>query len=159
MNRLRATAKSYGTYYATGCPSSLTGKMIFIENPTNGICSYTGNAVYNSAASPGVVILAGGELNLSATIDYHGLIYAANRQGTAPASGPCTSGYKNDVINLGGNVSDLRRGSGRQVRPGYRGLQQGERGLRRQRLRRGDVALPGLRRQEQLPDHPHLLST
>ena len=105
MNRLRATAKSYGTYYATGCPSSLTGKMIFIENPTNGNCSYTSNAVYNSAASPGVVILAGGQLSLSATIDYHGLIYAANRQGTAPASGPCTPGYKNDVINLGGNVS------------------------------------------------------
>ena len=40
--------------------------MIFIENPTNGVCSFTANTVYNSAASPGVVILAGGGLNLAA---------------------------------------------------------------------------------------------
>jgi hypothetical protein len=104
MNRLRATAKSLGSYYATGCPSSLTGQMIFIENPTNGFCSFTGNTVFNSAADPGVVIVAGGGLNIGGGTDYHGLIYAANRQGSAPGSGPCTSAYENDVINLGGNT-------------------------------------------------------
>ena len=104
MNRLRATAKSLGSYYATGCPSSLTGQMIFIENPTNGFCSFTGNTVYNSAADPGVVIVAGGGLNVGGGTTYHGLIYAANRQGTAPGSGPCTPAYENDVINLGGDT-------------------------------------------------------
>lgn len=104
LARLKARAQSLGTYYATGCPSTLTGALVYVENPANGTCSYTGNTQFNSAVNPGVVIFAGGQISLGGTTDYYGLMYMANRQGTAPASGPCTSAYQNSVVNLGGNT-------------------------------------------------------
>ena len=104
LARLKARAVSLGTYYATGCPPTLTGALVYVENPTNATCSFTSNAQYNSAANPGVVIFGGGQLSLAGTSDYYGLIYMANRQGTAPASGPCTSAFQNPVVNLGGDT-------------------------------------------------------
>jgi len=104
LERLKQRAQSIGTYYATGCPSSLTGALIYIENAN---CSYTSNSQWNSAASPGVVIFGGGTLSLGGTSNFYGLIYNANSQGTAPASGPCTSGFKNTTVSLGGNTQVL----------------------------------------------------
>ncbi len=68
------------TYYATGCPSSLAGAFIYIENAN---CSYTGGSI-NSAAAPGVVIMGGGTLSLGGNSKYYGLIYNANSQGSNP---------------------------------------------------------------------------
>lgn len=107
LQRLRLTAQAMGSYYATGCPETLTGQMVFIENPSNGTCEYrssNGKAVYNSKEDPGVVILAGGNLQLNGGT-YYGVIYAANRQGTVPAEGPCTSAYEGSepVVDLTGN--------------------------------------------------------
>jgi Tfp pilus assembly protein PilX len=98
LARLKARAISLGTYYATGCPPSLTGSLIYVENAN---CSYsTGTA--NSAASPGVLVFASGTLSLSGNYVYNGVVYMANGQGSAPASGPCTSSYQNTVISLTG---------------------------------------------------------
>ena len=102
LARLKARAQSLGTYYPSGCPSTLTGAMVYIENAN---CSYGSNSQFNSAANPGVVVFAAGTLSLGGTSDYYGLIYNANGQGTAPSSGPCTSSFQNEVVSLGGNTA------------------------------------------------------
>lgn len=105
LARLKARAQSLGTYFATGCPPTLAGTLVYVENPTNATCPYTSNGQYNSSASPGVIIFAGGQLSLGGNSTYNGLIYMANRQGQAPASGPCTAAYRNLVVDLlGGTV-------------------------------------------------------
>ena len=76
LERLRQAAISDGTYY-TYCPASLAGAIVWIDTPN--ACSYTGNTVYNTAAQPGLVIMAQGSLFIAGTIVYHGLIYHANR--------------------------------------------------------------------------------
>jgi Tfp pilus assembly protein PilX len=86
----RRRAKALGTYYATGCPATLTGAVVFIEN---GNCSYTGGT-HNSAASPGLVVINTGTLNLGGNVTYYGVIYAANAQAST-----------GDVITLGGTAT------------------------------------------------------
>ena len=76
LSLMRATAQSYGTYYASGCPGSLTGTLVFIENAN---CSYS-NGTGNSLAAPGVVVVATGTLTLTGAATYYGLIYAGNGQ-------------------------------------------------------------------------------
>ena len=76
LDEMRSIARSQGTYYATGCPSSLTGAMVFIET---GSCTYTGGG-YNSLSSPGVVVMGSGKLTLNGNAIYYGLIYSANLQ-------------------------------------------------------------------------------
>lgn len=102
LERLKQRAQSLGTYYATGCPPTLTGALIYVENPTNANCSYTSNTNWNSPTSAGVIIFGGGQLSIGGTSAFYGLIYNANRQGTAPASGPCTAAHMNPVVNLSG---------------------------------------------------------
>jgi hypothetical protein len=109
LARLKARAQSLGTYYPAGsCPPTLTGALLYVEDAN---CSYTANAVYNSEASPGVVIFGSGTLSVSGTSTYYGLIYMANGQGLAPNSGPCPSGpiptaaYHNVVVDLGGTTT------------------------------------------------------
>jgi hypothetical protein len=76
---LRGIAKSNSSYYETGCPASMTGAMVFVENAD---CSYsTGTA--NSAASPGMFVINNGTLTLSGNITYHGLVYARNGQNSS----------------------------------------------------------------------------
>lgn len=79
--RMKATAIADGTYY-TSCPSSLAGRVVYIEA---GNCSYTGNAVYNSTASPGIVIQASGTMYIGGTVEYHGIIYEVNGGGLTGA--------------------------------------------------------------------------
>jgi hypothetical protein len=79
--RLRATAQANGTYYdsSRGCPPTLTGEVIWIDNLT---CTYTGTSNYNSASQPGMVILNGGKLYLGGSSTYYGVLYYTNLNGT-----------------------------------------------------------------------------
>lgn len=94
--RLRARAIADGTYY-TGCPpaSGLSGKVVYIEA---GSCSYTSNTIFNSAASPGIVILGSASLYLGGTSTFHGVIYAAN---TASVSGALVQIQGNATVQGG----------------------------------------------------------
>ena len=89
----RRRAKALGTYYATGCPASLAGAVVFIENAS---CSYTGGT-FNSDTAPGLVIVNTGTLDLGGNVTYYGAIYAANEN--AP---PADSG---DIVTLGGTAT------------------------------------------------------
>jgi hypothetical protein len=89
----RRRAKALGTYYASGCPASLTGPVVFIEN---GACSYT-TGTFNSATSPGLVIVNTGTIGLGGNVTYYGTVYAANEN--AP---PTDSG---DIVSLGGTAT------------------------------------------------------
>jgi hypothetical protein len=75
----KADAMVNGTYY-TSCPASLTGEVVFVESTTTVNCSGYKDA-YNTAASPGVLIITNGTLELSGnkTI-YYGFVYMLNRQ-------------------------------------------------------------------------------
>ena len=75
LNTMRGIAKANGTYYASGCPSSIAGAMVFIEN---GNCSYSGT--YNSLNSSGMVVVVTGSLSLGGNGIYYGLVYMRNAQ-------------------------------------------------------------------------------
>jgi hypothetical protein len=91
LNGLRGIAQQNGTYYASGepCPDSLTGKVVFIESNN---CSYNKGS-FNSAETPGTVVIATGTLSLEGNASFFGLIYGANKQET-----------DEDVVTLGGNA-------------------------------------------------------
>jgi hypothetical protein len=78
LAQMKATAQSYGTYTASGCPASLTGTLVYIEN---GNCSYS-SGTFNSLAAPGAVVIATGTLTLSGSATYNGLVYGRNTQAT-----------------------------------------------------------------------------
>lgn len=88
--RLKATAISDGTYFTT-CPPTLTGHVVYIEA---GDCTYVGNDVFNSAADPGMVLMATGTLYLGGTTVFNGVLYHAN---LANSTGP--------VMQLQGNTN------------------------------------------------------
>ncbi len=96
--RLKATAIADGTYY-TSCPSSLAGHVVYIEA---GNCSYTGNDVINSAADPGMVLMATGSLYVGGTIVFNGVLYHAN---TANSTGTVLQIQGNATI-VGGVLVD-----------------------------------------------------
>jgi len=96
LDGLRAIARQNGTYYATGCPSSLQGMVVngvrepvFIEN---GNCSYNGGS-FNSVEAPGMVVIATGTLSLGGNASFFGLVYGANKQRTT-----------GDVVTTGGTA-------------------------------------------------------
>jgi len=89
LNGLRTIARQNGTYYASGCPSSLTGRVVFVES---GNCSYNGGS-FNSAAVPGTVVIATGTLSLGGNASFYGLVYGANKQRTT-----------GDVVTTGGTA-------------------------------------------------------
>jgi hypothetical protein len=94
LERLRSTAKSYGTYYPNGtvnCPSTLAGKVVWIDNAD--LCgNFAGNATYNSQTSPGMLIINQGTLRMTGTQWFYGVIYHA----------PQTT--SSVIVDLGGNV-------------------------------------------------------
>lgn len=71
IERLRENAKANGTYYAAGqCAPTLTGELIFMENPTG--CTFgVQGAVYNSKGKPGVIVVGTGQFYLA-----HGTVYS-----------------------------------------------------------------------------------
>lgn len=77
LDRFRERAKALGTYYASSCPKTPAGELVFIEND---YCSYRGGKTFNSASSPGMLVVARGGLSFAGGMSYYGLIYAANLQ-------------------------------------------------------------------------------
>ena len=97
LARFQTAAQANGTYY-TSCPSDtqLTGAVVFIDFPsysTSNTCTYVGKSTWNSAASPGLLIIRNGQLSLGGTTTFYGLIYAPNPS--------CTS---NDLVATQGNT-------------------------------------------------------
>ena len=93
VNRMRAKARASGSYYAT-CPSTLpspANRIIFIES---GNCSYTSNTQVFSPTAPGVLIIASGTIEISGTVNFYGIVYAANLQNSTAI----------DVIKIHGNA-------------------------------------------------------
>ena len=106
--RFMAVAKSASpsTYY-TSCPSSFTGTVVFVDLPSSASsCSDDNNGVYNSATSPGIVIMPRGTLQMKGT--FYGIVYLANEQGS---SGPVLTLAANSQL-FGGVAID---GPGRLV--------------------------------------------
>ena len=77
LDKLRQTAISNGTYYASGCPANPAGKLVFVES---GNCSYAANGTWNSAANPGMFVVVNGTMSWSGSVTYHGAIYMFNQQ-------------------------------------------------------------------------------
>jgi len=83
--RFMSAAKSANpsTYY-TSCPSSFTGTVVFVDLPSSSMsCSDANNATYNSATSPGIVIMPRGTLDMKGT--FYGIVYMVNEQNTSNA--------------------------------------------------------------------------
>lgn len=83
IERFKAVAQSASpsTYY-TSCPSSYAGTVVFIDVPQATNCvDPGGGVVYNSANEPGIVIMPRGTLYFDSV--FHGLLYAANQQGSS----------------------------------------------------------------------------
>jgi Tfp pilus assembly protein PilX len=137
---MRGIASSKGTYYATGCPPTLTGETVFIESAN---CTYTGGT-YNTLASPGMVVMGSGKLTLLGNSYFNGLIYSANLLelsddmvilgGTTRVIGAITIDHKGGLMagssatNLAfnGNVMKLAKGyaSANPVKGAWRELAQ-----------------------------------
>ena len=96
LDQLRERARSEGNYY-TGCAPSLAGdqpgEMVFMEYADS--CEYNASAVYNTAAKPGYVVIARGNIaKTNGTADFYGIIYHANLDNETA-----------NVITLTGNIS------------------------------------------------------
>ena len=100
-----AQSSSPPTYY-TSCPSTLTGRVVYIDVPAATTCTDSNDAVYNSEADPGIVIMPRGKLAMKGSL--HGVVYMANEQGS---SGTVLTLEANSEI-FGGVVVD---GAGRLV--------------------------------------------
>lgn len=80
LNGLRMRARLAGTYYASGCPATPSGAVVFVES---GTCFYTGTTVANSAESPGIFIVANGSVEFTGNVVYYGIVYGANLSGSS----------------------------------------------------------------------------
>ena len=83
---LKARAISLNTYYPTGCPASLTGAAVYVEDFTG--CS---GGAGNSDAVPGTLYIGRGTFSIGGNSVFYGLIYMGNLQGSTGA-----------VVTLGG---------------------------------------------------------
>jgi Tfp pilus assembly protein PilX len=93
LSGLRLRAQLSGTYTASGCPANPSGAVVFIEF---GNCSYNNSVpgpCCNSAASPGVLVVANGTVTFNGNLTFYGVIYSANLQAS---TGP--------VITISGNA-------------------------------------------------------
>lgn len=77
LDKLRQTAIANGTYYASGCPSSPVGALVFVES---GNCNYAASGTWNSPASPGMFVVVNGTMSWSGGVTYHGVVYMFNQQ-------------------------------------------------------------------------------
>ncbi|HEX8741939.1 MAG TPA: hypothetical protein VF712_02290 [Thermoleophilaceae bacterium] len=75
IDSLRNRAKAANSWY-NNCPSTVpSAPLVFVEN---GPCSINTGAIVNSAASPGMLLIARGTLLMNGGSSFYGLIYAAN---------------------------------------------------------------------------------
>ena len=72
---LKQAAQQRGTLYQT-CPPTLTGLVVYIVNAN---CVYRANSDFNSATSPGALVVENGTLELNGTSTFYGVIYMVNR--------------------------------------------------------------------------------
>jgi len=81
--RMKFTAISNGSYYASGCPTEeqLTAQVVYIEN---GNCFYRSNIIVNSPTNPGLIMIANGSITLAGTMKLYGIIYHIN-ESNSPA--------------------------------------------------------------------------
>jgi len=100
-----AQSASPSTYF-TSCPGSLSGTVVYIDVTSATNCTDSNNAVYNSSAEPGIVIMPRGTLSMKGSL--HGIVYMANEQN---ATGPVLTLQANSEI-FGGVAID---GPGRLV--------------------------------------------
>lgn len=100
-----AQSASPSTYY-TSCPASLAGPVVYIDVTSTTTCQDSNNATYNSAETPGLVIMPRGMLSMKGS--YYGIVYMANEQN---ASGPVLTLQANSEV-FGGVAVD---GPGRLV--------------------------------------------
>jgi hypothetical protein len=96
IDEFKRRAVADKTYYPSSCPASLTGAVVFIDNPPGGNCSYTGGT-WNTSAKPGMVLLNHGTLTLGGNITFYGILYAANVN-----SSPTNAG---NIISLTGTAT------------------------------------------------------
>jgi len=95
LTRFQTAAQANSTYF-TSCPASLGGGVVFIDFPSYSsanTCTYTGNDTWNSASSPGLLIIRNGVLSLGGNTTFYGLVYAPNPS--------CTS---DDLVETQGNT-------------------------------------------------------
>jgi type II secretory pathway pseudopilin PulG len=80
LERFKAAAQSANpsTYY-TSCPASYAGRVVFVDLPSATNCTDVNGATYNSAANPGVLVMARGTMSMKST--YYGLVYMVNGPG------------------------------------------------------------------------------
>ena len=96
FERFKAAALSANpsTYY-TSCPATLAGRVVFVDLPSAATtCTDSNGATYNSAARPGVLVVARGRLSMKST--FHGLVYMVNGPGNEPHS-------SDTVLTVGAN--------------------------------------------------------
>lgn len=74
QDALREKAITDGTYYATTCPASLTGEVVWVESAT---CDIQNNA--NSMNAPGITVFGSGKLTISRNRTFYGVVYMLNR--------------------------------------------------------------------------------
>ena len=118
LDRLRQRAIAAGTYYPSGCPASLAGQIVFVEDGGADLCMYTGNDVWNCPAS-GVLVFARGGLYLGGNVEFCGVVYLANRsdpprtdvlfnlQGNALMTGAVAVDGPG-TVDIGSNADNLR---------------------------------------------------
>jgi hypothetical protein len=86
LDRFKAAAQSANpsTYY-TSCPESYAGRVVFVDLPSAATtCTDVNGATYNSAAKPGILVVARGMLAMKST--FYGLVYMVNGPGSEPHS-------------------------------------------------------------------------
>jgi Tfp pilus assembly protein PilX len=123
LNTMRGIARSNNTYYSSGCPSSIAGAMVFIEN---GNCSYSGT--YNSLNTSGTVVVATGTLSFGGNGTYYGLVYLGNRQSSAGfllTMGGCSKIIGSVMVEGQGGVQVGSCGNQIAFNPGVLGLAKG----------------------------------
>lgn len=104
LQRMRARAIADGTYYASTCPVSPAGTVVFVESAN---CSYNGGT-QNSQAAPGLFIVKNGTLNFNGNITFWGLVYMVNAQnssGTVMTTGGTAAIFGGVLIDGPGKLS------------------------------------------------------
>lgn len=105
IDGLRRTAQSSGTYYNNACPPYGAGGVLFVENTPPGGCSYpgTGGVPWGSDSTPATLVVANGTLSFGANVNFYGIVYMVNEQGTIPAPGQqCSTAQQNVVFTVNG---------------------------------------------------------
>ena len=104
IQALRATAAANipsTDYPPNQCPPYGATGVLFVEN-ANCVYSGTGGTPWGSDSTPVALVIASGTLTFGANVNFTGVIYMANGQGTVPANGSCTSDESNPVFTVQG---------------------------------------------------------